>query len=213
MYAAGGSLEHLLDQRTETLLFKSHILDQIASGRVTVAFRYWSRPSVTARGTLRTPVGILAIDSLAAITPSEISDADALCAGFENREKLMSALQSSAGRVLYRIDFHIVGDDPRIALRQDAELSNADTTALIERLAHMDRTSKRGPWTDTALSLIAGKEGRTAAEIAQALSVEKPTLKRRIRQLKELGLTESLESGYRLSPRGAKLWSELKGRS
>ncbi len=195
------------------MLFKSHILDQIASGQVTVAFRYWSRPSVTARGQLRTPVGILAIDSLAAITPGEISDADALRAGFENREKLMSALQSSAGRVLYRIDFHIVGDDPRIALRQDAELSNADTTALIERLAHMDRTSKSGPWTDTALSLIAGKEGRTAAEIAQALSVEKPTLKRRIRQLKELGLTESLESGYRLSPRGAKLWSELKGRS
>lgn len=29
-----------------------------------------------------------------------------------------------------------------------------------------------------------------------------PLFKRRVRQLKELGLTESLEVGYRLSPRG-----------
>jgi len=32
--------------------------------------------------------------------------------------------------------------------------------------------------------------------------MDKPSFKRRVRSLKELGLTESLEIGYRLSPRG-----------
>ena len=35
--------------------------------------------------------------------------------------------------------------------------------------------------------------------------------KRRVRQLKELGLTESLEVGYRLSPRGADVLARLTG--
>jgi hypothetical protein len=35
--------------------------------------------------------------------------------------------------------------------------------------------------------------------------------KRRVRQLKELGLTESLEVGYRLSPRGRTVLARLVG--
>jgi len=36
-----------------------------------------------------------------------------------------------------------------------------------------------------------------------------PRFKRRVRQLKELGLTESLEVGYRLSPRGRAVLKDL----
>jgi hypothetical protein len=38
--------------------------------------------------------------------------------------------------------------------------------------------------------------------LARALGAEKMRFKQDVRKLKELGLTESLEVGYRLSPRG-----------
>ena len=41
-----------------------------------------------------------------------------------------------------------------------------------------------------------------AAELAEAAGFETRWLKVRVRSLKELGLTESLKTGYRLSPRG-----------
>ncbi len=49
-----------------------------------------------------------------------------------------------------------------------------------------------------------------SAELALALGEERPRLKRRVRQLKELGLTESLEVGYRRSPRGSALLATLE---
>ena len=39
--------------------------------------------------------------------------------------------------------------------------------------------------------------------------MEKMAFKRRIRMLKELGLTESLEVGYQLSPRGRALLARM----
>jgi hypothetical protein len=39
--------------------------------------------------------------------------------------------------------------------------------------------------------------------------MDTPGFKRRVRQLKELGLTESLETGYRLSPHGERVLSHL----
>jgi hypothetical protein len=38
--------------------------------------------------------------------------------------------------------------------------------------------------------------------LAPQVDLDVPPFKRRVRRLKELGLTESLEVGYRLSPRG-----------
>ena len=40
---------------------------------------------------------------------------------------------------------------------------------------------------------------------------EKPPFKRDVRKLKELGLTESLERGYRLSPRGRAVLERMEG--
>jgi predicted transcriptional regulator len=41
-----------------------------------------------------------------------------------------------------------------------------------------------------------------STELAKALGAERFAFKQDVRKLKELGLTESLEVGYRLSPRG-----------
>jgi predicted transcriptional regulator len=48
-----------------------------------------------------------------------------------------------------------------------------------------------------------------APELAATLGRETQPFKRDVRKLKELGLTESLRVGYRLSPRGRALLARL----
>ncbi|MCE7001731.1 hypothetical protein LWC34_02575 [Kibdelosporangium philippinense] len=79
----------------------------------------------------------------------------------------------------------------------------------------MDERSKRGPWTHTVLSLIAAKPVVRAPDLLTCLSretvsIDVATFKADVRKLKELGLTESLEVGYRLSPRGQAIVDEQR---
>ncbi|WP_332715998.1 hypothetical protein [Pelagibacterium mangrovi] len=48
-----------------------------------------------------------------------------------------------------------------------------------------------------------------AAELAERIGQEKDEFKRKMRHLTTLGLVESLDVGYRLSPRGRVLLEEL----
>ena len=54
----------------------------------------------------------------------------------------------------------------------------------------------------TVLGLIAERPGTRAPDLAASLGRETAPFKADVRKLKELGLTESLLVGYRLSPRG-----------
>lgn len=184
------------------MLFKSRVLDGIKAGRITLAFRCWTKPTVRADGTLRTPIGVLAIEGVEAIRPDDISAEDARRAGFDTRKALLADLRNGRDGTLYRIRFQVAGPDPREALRQNGRLDAKGLASVLDQIAALDKNSRSGPWTDEALRLIGECDGRTAGEIAERLGIGKPTLKRKIRQLKELGLTESLPSGYRLSDRG-----------
>lgn len=195
------------------MLFKSRLLDGIKAGRITLAFRRWTKPTVRAGGTLRTPIGVLAIEGVEAIGPDDISGEDARRAGFDTREALLADLRKGRDGTLYRIRFHVAGPDPREALRQNDQLDADDLAGLLDQLAALDKNSRSRPWTGEALRLIGERDGRTAGEIAERLGIEKPTLKRKIRQLKELGLTESLQSGYRLSDRGRVVRKALSRKS
>jgi len=179
------------------MLFKAAVLERIGRGEVTLAFRRWTKPTVKAGGTLRTAAGVLAIDSVEPVELAALSEADIRAAGYASREALEGDLRPAGD--LYRIAFHVAGEDPRENLRENDTLDADDMAALKARLERLDRDQ---PWTGSVLSMIAEKDGRTAAEMAERLGVEKLALKRKIRQLKELGLTESLVVGYRLSPRG-----------
>lgn len=116
------------------------------------------------------------------------------------------------GATPYRIEFHLSGPDPRAALRRNDQLGADELAALRGRLAALDSNSRSGAWTAKTLHLIGARDGRTAGEIAESLGIEKPTMKRKIMLLKELGLTESLQSGYRLSDRGRAVSKRLPRR-
>jgi hypothetical protein len=182
------------------MLFTQDDLRRVAAGEITLALRRWRRPTVKAGGALRTRVGVLAIESVDEIEPEQVTDADARRAGRPDRAALLASLRGE-GR-LYRIGFHLAGPDPRIALRERADLSAEERADLDRRLGRLDAASRHGPWTVHVLRTIAERPATRAADLAAQLGREKAPFKADVRKLKELGLTESLEVGYRLSPRG-----------
>lgn len=183
------------------MLFRKDVLDRIAKGEITLAFRRWTKPTVRAGGSLRTAAGVLSIDTIEVTEARDVSAKDARHAGFPTREALFAELESRSEGALYRIAFHRSGDDPRLTLRDETTLGQADRDAIAARLNGFDHAAGR-IWAEPTLRLIATREGITAAEIAEQVGMEKLKLKARIRKLKEMGLTESLAVGYRLSPRG-----------
>ena len=184
------------------MLFPVALHPAIRDGSVTVAYRRWKRPTVVAGGTLLTPVGLLAIDAVDVVDEGELTDAAAQAAGSPSVAELRRTLRAGPDRSLHRIRFHLAGDDPRVALREEDELDPAALAALGVQLDRWDRASTTGPWTAATLRVIEAAPGTPSRLLAPELHVDQPTFKRRVRQLKGLGLTESLEVGYRLSPRG-----------
>ena len=175
-------------------------LGAIAAGTVTLAFRRWDRPRVRPGGTQRTAVGVLEFTSVEPVDEAALTADDARAAGFADLEALRKA--QAGDRQLYRIGVRLAGPDPRVALREDARLTAADHARLTARLERLDRASRHGPWTAEVLELIAANPGVRAPDLAARLGRETLPFKRDVRKLKELGLTESLVVGYRLSPRG-----------
>jgi hypothetical protein len=187
------------------MLFKRAFLDGIASGEITVAFRRWTRPTVRAGGTLKTAVGVLAIEAVERVSAEAITEAEARRAGYPSLGALMAELDARDQREIYRIGLRLAGPDPRIALRERADLSGEELTALRKRLDRLDAASPAGPWTLAVLRLIDRNPGVRAGDLAPQVSQERAAFKVNVRKLKASGLTESLEIGYRLSPRGRAL--------
>ena len=65
-----------------------------------------------------------------------------------------------------------------------------------------DAASSIGPWTRRTLAIVDRSPEVRAPDLAAELGRDTASFKRDVRKLKELGLTESLDIGYRLSPRG-----------
>jgi hypothetical protein len=188
-------------QEKSVMLFKKRFLDELARGAITLAFRRWTRPTVRAGGALRTAIGVLAIEAVDRVTEADITEEGARHAGYPSRAELLHDLNTRDG-LLYRVRLRLAGEDRRIALRQADKLTEADVTEIESSLARLDTASRRGPWTKRILRLIADNPGTRAAALAAIAGREPIAFKTDVRKLKELGLTESLKPGYRLSARG-----------
>ena len=83
--------------------------------------------------------------------------------------------------------------------------------ALVVALFVLFAASRHGAWTSRVLKLIARRPGVRAPDLAAVVGRATRLFKADVRKLKELGLTESLEVGYRLSPRG-RAWLKRRRR-
>lgn len=190
------------------MLFRQNSLDGIREGRITLAFRRWRRPTVRTGGTLLLPIGQLQIAEVRPIVEDDITDDDARRAGYASRQALREELAGRTEGTLYRIELGALGPDPRIALRMRGSLSDGELAALSGNLKTLDTKAPGGPWTHRVLQLIRDNPAVRAGDLCKAVQMERLPFKANVRKLKALGLTESLEVGYRLSPRGEALLSE-----
>ena len=191
------------------MLFRRDVLERIQRGDVTLAFRRWKRPSVRAGGTLRTAVGVVKIGTISEVPDSSITPAEANAAGYESVRILRAELDARPEGRVYRIELGYAGADPRIALRNEDTLTATDLAGIRKRLDRLDRACPEGSWTVAMLRLVASHEGIRAADLAARVGQEKEPFKINVRKLKNIGLTESLDVGYRLSPRGRCLLEAL----
>jgi hypothetical protein len=190
------------------MLFQARFWPLIADGSVTVTFRRWKRRQVTAGHRYRTGhriVGrmMIEVDDVREVDADRITGADARRAGFPDAETLVAQLRGEPDWPVFRVTFHLVDEpDPRSVLAAASELTAAERAEIDRRLERLDRASRHGPWTRAALEAIAARPATRAADLAATFGRETQPFKADVRKLKNLGLTESLEIGYRLSPRG-----------
>jgi hypothetical protein len=184
------------------MLFRQHFLRGIRDGTITVAFRRWQRPSVKSGGTLLTGIGQLQISSVSPVKLADISEKDARRAGFESLGDLLAELRRQSSGKFYRIELGALRADPRIALRSNAKLTGDTLRNLRDRLQRLDAHSADGAWTMRTLEVIRSHPGVRAGDLCGLVGQTIVRFKPNVRKLKSLGLTESLDVGYRLSPRG-----------
>ena len=101
----------------------------------------------------------------------------------------------------YVITVSFVAPDERPDLAADDTLTADDVAAIAGRLDRWDAAAET-TWTRDYLRTIGENEAVRAPDLAAGFGMDVPRFKRRVRQLKGLGLTISLDVGYRLSPRG-----------
>ena len=192
------------------MLLKQQVLKGILDGRIDLAFRRWKRPTVKAGGSLRTIIGMLTIEAVDVVDEQGITNWDAKRAGYESRQELLADVNARPDGKLYRIGLKYAGADPRLDLRERADLSDDEVDQQKHQLARMDNRSSHGSWTGKTLEVIVMNPGLRAAALAELVGMETKRFKTNVRKLKELGLTESLKVGYRLSPRGEVLFKQLQ---
>ena len=92
--------------------FSPDLRDGVASGRITVSFRLWSRAKVKVGGRYAVGSARIEVDSIEMVPFSSVTRADVRRSGERDRETLRQRA-AHAGPIdedtlVYRIDFHVV---------------------------------------------------------------------------------------------------------
>jgi hypothetical protein len=182
------------------------MLDGLRDGKITVTFRHWKRPQAKVGGRYRTGGGDLVVESIEPMRSGAITDADARRAGATDAASLRREMRWDDDVSVLRIAFHREEPAPRA-------LPQLDDDEIDRRLDRLDVSSSAGPWTRATLDVIGRRPAVRAGELAVELGRERLDFKADVRKLKRLGLTESLDVGYRLSPRGRAYLDHRRGRA
>jgi hypothetical protein len=180
--------------------------ERIANGEITCSYRAWKRPQVKVGGRYHVGAVDIVVDSIDQVRLDKVSDPNARRSGFADRDALVKFLRKHASVAdddrVWHVEFHTVERDHHPSLGDLDDLTEADIADIRARLDRMDARSDSGPWTRATLELIGDCPGVVSTDLAARLGRERAPFKVDVRKLKALGLTISLEVGYRLSPRG-----------
>ena len=195
------------------LLFQKRFHAGLVDGSIRLTFRRWAKSHVRPGGRYRChPIGVLEVDRVDRVRVQEITEDDARAAGFTSRDELIGFMSdAAAGPVapdteVWRVALHHGGDGDRVEIALDDQLSPKDVETLARRLERL------GEWTIPTLRLIGRRPRVAASKLAASVGRERDPFKIDVRKLKRLGLTQSFEVGYELSPRGRALLRGLPRR-
>lgn len=200
--ARAGGARH----RARVLLFQKRFHAGLLDGSITLTFRRWDKPRVRPGGRYRChPIGVLEVDAIERVRLADISASDAVRSGFESLMALTDYIRSGPKDALepdcelFRVELHHGGDGDRVELALLDRLEPGDIAAIAAKLERMDAA---GAWTRQTLKVIAANPRVAASQLAKKLGRETLPFKADVVKLKKLGLTQSFEVGYEISPRG-----------
>ena len=195
------------------LLFQKRFHAGLVDGSLRLTFRRWAKPHVRPGGRYRChPIGVLEVESVDQVPVGSITEDEARKAGFSARDELLHFMsEGSTGPVrpdteVWRVALHYGGDGDRVEIALDDRLTPDDVATLSRRLERL------GDWAVPTLRLIDRRPRVAASRLAASLGRERDPFKIDVRKLKRLGLTQSFEVGYELSPRGRALLAALPRR-
>jgi hypothetical protein len=184
------------------MLFTADAWPGLADGSITLTFRTWKRPQAKTGGRYRVAGMLLEATDVREVRSGDITDAEAVRAGALDASSLLARMKIVDGeQMVWRVELRYLGADDRAERRSDDLLDPDQVAEVKARLDRMDRRSGTA-WTQQTLRLIERYPGIVSTALARQVGKERMQFKTDVRKLKELGLTESLEVGYRLSPRG-----------
>ena len=181
------------------MLFSADAWPGLADGSITLTFRTWTRPQAKAGGRYRVGGMLLEATAVDLVAVATITEEEAAPC----RRGVAGRAAAPARRRRRGVARRAALPRPRRphrAARGRRARRRASWRAIRARLARLDRGR---PWTAPTLRLIERYPGIVSTKLAQHAGMDRPAFKLNVRKLKELGLTESLDVGYRLSPRGA----------
>lgn len=199
------------------LLFQQRFHAGLLAGTVTLTFRRWTTARVRPGGRYRVhPIGVVLVEDVREVRFGDVTPRDARAAGFEGRAELKAYLETPvrtrAGlvprepvtddAVLFRVALRHAGEEDRVPLALEDDLTPDDVDAIVVRLQALDARAAAGAWTRATLQVIQRRPRVAASRLAKGLGRETAPFKADVRKLKRLGLTVSYEVGYDLSPRG-----------
>jgi hypothetical protein len=192
------------------VLFTADAWPGLADGSITLTVRTWSKPQARTGGRYRVAGMLLEATDVRQVRVDELTEDDARATGEADLAALLQRLKDpEPDTLVWRVALRYVGRDDRMERREQDDLDEEQLAELRSRLDRLDRRSPTGPWTRRTLRLIEQYPGVVSTALARHAHQERPAFKINVRKLKELGLTESLGTGYRLSPRGEALLRTL----
>lgn len=193
------------------LLFQKRFHQGLVLGTVRLTFRRWDKARVRVGGRYRVhPIGVVEVDAVERVAFKDITEADAKLSGFDTLAQFRTYVKeapAAEGQKLtptsefYKVTLHHGGDGDRVEIALDTNLSAEDVAAIQKRLQRFDEPT---PWTRKVLEQIRAQPRVAASKLAAVFGRETEPFKIDVRRLKKLGLTQSFEVGYELSPRGVR---------